>query len=669
VTDIARARPPDAERGAYADSAFFGALLDVWDRYRSSLAVCLVWHFFLLVPTLAFRHAYVSTIWYRDDPSSAAGAIASGPGAPLRLAATMRLAQGDVLVLAVAVAVLWLLGVRLAGLRPWRLAPVTVLLASLLGGANWLCLGETDRLLTPELASIAWYWVVEHPSVILGFHPYRVAALVAAAVVWALALRWSLRRVGGRPRTPLSLACAAAVSGVLIAGSLLLPRSFARTATPDAALVRRGFWLGTLAALRPIDPASVLGPATRTQVAAALRGATGIGAPPTPPAGVAADRLVPRHVVVIALETAPLAYYPLGADTTLRTFAAMTRHAIVAERHYATRPFSIEAMYSLLAGVYPAMSVPLEETPAVRTDGLAVVLAARGYQTTYVDAYKLDWRGGNRQRRLLTDGLGFQRIIEVERAVPMSASKPFRSRLAREREAFRAVLDRIDDASRDGRKALVVVASAIGHFDWPAPAEHRRRPAARKLRDLARTFDGLAAELLDGIEERGQGDSVLVVVTGDHGLRYGAEFASLGEPRRQADASFRVPFLLYAPGLLERTVPVPHVTSHVDLVPTVLGLLGVPADGLVLHGRGMLDPALADRTVFMLNSRLAPYDYVWHGGRMHELDHVSGGHPPAVRAAFDAARELGDLTTALFLRRAPAEHEKHRSGSGRRFDH
>jgi hypothetical protein len=489
-------------------------------------------------------------------------------------------------------------------------------------------------------------------------------------VLWAIALARALRRVDERPRVPFLLACAALFSGLLIAGSLL-PRSFARTATPDAALVRRGFWLGTLESLRPADPDAVLGPATRAEIAERLREATGLGAPiaaPPLPAGVSADRIGPRHVIVIALETAPFEYYPLTADSTLPTFAAMTRRAIVGERHYATRPFSIEAMYSLLAGVYPSIRVPLEETSEVRTDGLAVTLAARGYETTYVDAYKLDWRGGTRQRRLLTEGLGFQRIVEIERAVPMSAANPFRSRIAREREALRAVLGRIDEASRAGRKSLAVVASAIGHFDWPAPAEHRRLPADRKLRDLARALDGLMAELLDGLEERGLTDSVLVVVTGDHGLRYGAEFASLGEPRRQAEGSFHVPFLLYAPGLLSRTLRVPEVTSHVDVVPTVLGLLGVPADGLVLHGRSVLDPALAGRTVFMLNSRLAPYDYVWHGGRMHELDHIAGRHPPAVDAAFAAASGLGDLTTAFFLRRAPPEARERSSAMARAFD-
>ncbi len=97
--------------------------------------------------------------------------------------------------------------------------------------------------------------------------------------------------------------------------------------------------------------------------------------------------------------------------------------------------------------------------------------------------------------------------------------------------------------------------------------------------------------LLDFVAQQAWGGDTAVVVTSDHGEAFGEHGMSfhggeLWEPL------VRVPLLVYFPGVRPHHVPVKR--SHIDLVPTMLDLLGVeaPAQG-ELSGRSMLPDLLA----------------------------------------------------------------------------
>ncbi len=92
-------------------------------------------------------------------------------------------------------------------------------------------------------------------------------------------------------------------------------------------------------------------------------------------------------------------------------------------------------------------------------------------------------------------------------------------------------------------------------------------------------------------------DRTLIVVTGDHGIRVRKEDPSL--PLGKVDAySFHVPFLLYAPGILDQTTQIPWVTSHIDLSPTLSDLFGLELPPASTQGSVIWDPKLKNRTTF-----------------------------------------------------------------------
>jgi arylsulfatase A-like enzyme len=140
--------------------------------------------------------------------------------------------------------------------------------------------------------------------------------------------------------------------------------------------------------------------------------------------------------------------------------------------------------------------------------------------------------------------------------------------------------------------------------------------------DIALALDSLTGDLLRSLDSRGIRDSTIVIVTGDHGLRFRAEFTAA---RRQADdpfLTFNVPFLMYAPGAL-----VPHAiqepTSHVDIVPALLSLLALRDDSLLLHGRSLLTDQ-GNRIVMLSSAGLSPYRGFALGDSLYVLNTVTG---------------------------------------------
>jgi hypothetical protein len=73
----------------------------------------------------------------------------------------------------------------------------------------------------------------------------------------------------------------------------------------------------------------------------------------------------------------------------------------------------------------------------------------------------------------------------------------------------------------------------------------------------------------------GRLDKTIIVVTGDHGIRTATEDPSFEPHGLVPDYSFHVPLLIFAPKVLESQQTIQGVTSHVDIAPTVLDLLGI----------------------------------------------------------------------------------------------
>jgi hypothetical protein len=332
------------------------------------------------------------------------------------------------------------------------------------------------------------------------------------------------------------------------------------------------------------------------------------------------SRIRARHVLVVGLETAPRAFYALTSSAELPTFRRMTERAIVSEHHYTTSPYTRIANFSMISGLYASPSGLPVRFGDIAADGFAAILRERGYQTSYVDSWVLDWLPDSGERAQ-AQMLGFDSVLDNPERRDDGV---FEVLLRGEERAFDTAFARIVMAEEQHQKAAIFLGTMLGHAPWPAARGDEALDGPARVHKIAAVFDRLFGRLLQRLSERGLSEEILILVVGDHGLRFEDEFQSLGHSYSHSDLAFNVPFLLYAPGLTDTTLHVPFATSHVDITPTLLHLVGVPTEGLLHHGGYVLDGRLARRVLFLSNSRLGPMDgFRW--GEHHVTFHALTG--------------------------------------------
>lgn len=641
------------------------------ERAPSATLAIAVWYALLLLPTLAFKWRLLGLAYGEGLPATLSSAASEHPAFEWWLDAGLPFAA-DLVEVFVVVLVLFVLTRSVAPRRmPWLMA-ASAWLASLVLLANHLCYRQTQSMLTAEVLREALRWAARDPAIVASFVSPRSALLWIALALWgawpvAFALRgWPgamTAHTRGIGLALLAAVAAGALGASIAAGDEAAANAFARGYWTQAA---RAFTHRVLRS--PLDSP----PRTLDELRAAfdpLAFPLGIPPRPAPPSTLPADALRPRHILLVSLETAPARYYPLDRPA-LPTLRRMAEHALVGDHHYSTAPETTAAVYSMVSGTYPPIGPLPNRYGDFETDGLATVLSRHGYDTTYIDSYVLDWasRGDDR----LVRSLGFAHAVDSQ-DLGESAGVSWEGTVAAERRSFDRALRSIVDASAAGRKAFVCLVTVLGHFPWGAAGGEPGGSAAGNMAEVLQTIDGLLARLLEALDAQGLGDDVIVVVTGDHGPRFQSEFTALGEPFPRAELTFRVPFLLYAPALFHRRIPIPYNTSHVDIAATLLDFCGIPRDSLLQHGENVLNPRLRDRAVFLGGGELYPVDSLRWGDRIFTRSRLTGrvfvaGSDASARADSivepDAAMpatlaeeisrsslDVFEATTAVFLRR------------------
>ena len=122
-----------------------------------------------------------------------------------------------------------------------------------------------------------------------------------------------------------------------------------------------------------------------------------------------------------------------------------------------------------------------------------------------------------------------------------------------------------------------------------------------------------------------------VLYTSDHGDALGSHCLNLAKGAAMYEEITRIPFLARWPGVIPAASVCPHPTSHIDITPTILDVLGLPIPR-ILEGRSML-PVLRDPSV-RLN------DAVFLEFTRFEINHDGFGGFQPIRAACDGRYKL-----------------------------
>jgi len=580
------------------------------------------WYIALLVPTLVFKYMYLAAV-SGNLQTQLTLLAASGTDRPVWWVHVRDIIPADFLDVFCLLAGLWLAG-RVALRIPLRiLACASVLVIVVVGGAHVIAIREVGAPLTLDTVRITRDWIADHPTLI-ELRPRRLTWLVAG-LAWAtlpVLFTAACRRL--ERRVPRLSATVSVTAAFVLAYSLVFGAAVAFGSS--GAVIRRGFWTSIVSAALSSDATNTVSASDLSQSGLLARYeeiAFPLGkAAQSYLVDIPSPHRVPRHVVIFTLETAPLKYYPLVDNPELAAFHAMSSHAVVSTEHYASAPTTNLAIYSLLTGTYPPPGSPSLRA-GFKTDGLGDVLSEHGYETSFIESYDVRWNGPQ-DERLLRD-LGFATIRDAIQMAGRRQAEWDAYRIALETRSFDAALEQVVTASRRGGKAFVCVETNLGHFDWLRPPGGDGASAAARITYTVKTLDTLFDRFLRGLAKNGLADDVLIVVTGDHGLRFKTEFESVSEEMTYGNLVFNVPFLVYCPALFPSQVRLPFPTTHVDIAPTVLDFLGIPREGRLYLGSNMLDRRLADRIVFLPSASftgLYPADGFRWKDRLYSLHRI-----------------------------------------------
>lgn len=408
-----------------------------------------------------------------------------------------------------------------------------------------------------------------------------VVFLLAMAGPWVVRA-WALRARQvylGRERRSRALA----FSLVL----LMLPAVALGSVPPGVAVKDRAtaqspiFYLAStaLAASRPIDPAV-------NQAIASARFFE--------PGSLSIERVSeepPRNLVIVILEsTRARAVTPY--EPSLRTtpfLDSIARRSLVVDKAYAVIPSTAKALTAIFCSIYPSLSLePRALTTGLLGRCLPKLLAEQGYQTVYLQTANPRFEG----RLRAVPSMGFETFLKPD-DMP-SAGYAEANFLGREDDMMLGPSEQWLRAHRGG-PIFAAYLTVNTHHDYnrlTRHGDHHFFPADDVLdRYLNNVYasDAFLRALFAQYGKLGLLRNTLFVIVADHGEAFG-EHGRRAHNSVPYEEALRVPLIFHDPSG-ERVQPgrLPGPVSQLDIMPTVLGLLGFRIQGGRLHGISIFD--------------------------------------------------------------------------------
>lgn len=238
---------------------------------------------------------------------------------------------------------------------------------------------------------------------------------------------------------------------------------------------------------------------------------------------------------------------------------------------YCPVPLTLPSHCSILTGIYP-MDHQVHNNGSYSLDGshetLAETLKAQGLKTSaFVASFSVDSRFGLDQGfdvydDIFMEGSPFKALNSERKAEPVY-------------QAFSHWLDSIG-----GDQFFSWVHFFDPHLPYDPPSPYKEDFSSRPYDGEIAYMDHYVGEIVSRLDEKGLLDSTLIVIAGDHGEGLGDKSES-GHGIFLYDPTVRVPLILFARGYLPRGMVVESRVRLVDILPTVLDLLGLqPPQGI-----------------------------------------------------------------------------------------
>ncbi len=313
----------------------------------------------------------------------------------------------------------------------------------------------------------------------------------------------------------------------------------------------------------------------------------------------------PQNVVLIVIDTLRfdhLACYG-GERHTSPAIDALASESTRFARAYATAPWTIPSVASILTGRYPSShgAVQLDSSLPEEAETLADIFRRNEYDTAAVISHMLLARahGFAQGSRLFGEVFGrdVHNFVSTEKVTDHALG--FLQQLAEQERPFFLFVHYFDPHYNYLRHPEYGFApDSVGRLRGGEDLEELRKIEGDLtpeeyafLGDIydeeIRFTDAGVGRLLDRLRQLGLYDQTLIIVTADHGEEFG-DHRGLGHSRTLYEEVLRVPLILRLPGGQQNRPVVETPVSLVSIAPTILDLTGIAADSLVFQGESLV---------------------------------------------------------------------------------
>lgn len=307
----------------------------------------------------------------------------------------------------------------------------------------------------------------------------------------------------------------------------------------------------------------------------------------------------------------------LGTTPFLDSLSADSK---VVDFQYTVVPHTTKALVPINCGIYPYLDTKAKETlPGVLPRRcIAHILGAQGYKTAFFQP-----AANFEKRDVLVSNMGYQTYRGLK-DLPQEGFEQTNYFGKEERIMLLPSMDWVDSVGDQPFLLTYLTLSTHHNYITPQSFPYTHYPVEdvdqRNFFNAVRYTDEFIKEVFAEFQRRDMMNNTVFIIIGDHGEAFGEH------NRRQHDLvmweeGIRSFSMLYAPWLLPSGT-VDGFRSHLDLVPTVVDLLGLELSKGDFVGSSLLKPAPEARSLYhscwfkrrCLALREGPVKTIYHYG-------------------------------------------------------
>ncbi len=304
-----------------------------------------------------------------------------------------------------------------------------------------------------------------------------------------------------------------------------------------------------------------------------------------------------RNVVLIHLEsTRARSVTPYNQDLKTTPFLdELAKESLLVKRAYTTVPHTAKAVASVNCGINPGSRPNSEAEPGgIPAPGLAGLLKGQGYSTAFFQSSieNFDDLGD------LAKNLGYEEYYPLE---SMNAEGFERSNyFGYEDDIMLGPSEEWLKKHKD-EPFMVKYLTGTGHHEYLPPTRYGLEDFSEDDRlnrylNCLRYQDFFVKNLIEQYKRLGLYEGTIFVLYGDHGEAFG-EHGRCAHDDVPYEESLRIPLIIHDPGRSEDGERIDGLSSLIDVLPTVLELLGYEVEDGEYPGYSLLHPLPEDRAL------------------------------------------------------------------------